>query len=168
MYARDQKKVYSRSKTGKISAAQTQKILSRIPRDKASLIHDLGADWKDIESGIVSVVRIALEVSIRALGHGAITANLTDLIERPDRYSEIAHQRYIESVTTEQFRILDADQIRQLFPSVEMTDESLHGILRKASEAVLRTPDEPKLVVVHAQPTDANREYADMFVTFAH
>lgn len=154
------KAVHSHGKTSRISAAKTQAILSRIPRDKTDLIGNLGKDWKDIEQGLVGAVKVALEVSLRIHGHRVITEDLPLLLQHPDEYSDIAHQSYIKKVTADNLQVLSAKQIRQLFSGIEISDEDMRSIMRSAAAQVARTPDEPKLTVVSAD--------GEIVITFAH
>ena len=168
MYGRNQVKVNKAGNGSKISAAQTLRILAQVPRNEPALIVGIRNDWTDIEQGLVRTIAFALAVSIRAHGHYAITENLPQLLDQPSDFSNIAHQSYINGVTKEDLRILDARQVRQLFPQIDISDDELRTIMRKAAELVERTPDEPRLVVVPPLHVDDDtRSPVDMYVTFA-
>lgn len=167
MYGRNQIGVYRTGNGSKVSAARTLKILTQVPTNQPELIVSIRNDWSDIEQGIVRTIALALAVSVRAHGHQAITENLPDLLKQPNNFTDIAHESYIENVTKKDLRILDANQVRLLFPHIEMSDGELRAIMRKAVELVERTPDEPRLIVAPSRADSEDQAPSDIYVTFA-
>lgn len=167
MYGRTQTRVYRKGNGTKVSAARTLKILTQVPTNEPELIVNIRNDWSDVEQGVVRTISCALAVSVRAYGHSAITENMSRLLSQPDEYEGIAHQSYIEDVTKDDLRILDADQVRQLFPQIEINDDDMRSVMRRAADLVERTPDEPRLVVILVRANAEAQTPSDVYVTFA-